>query len=166
MKINNKDWIKNNKIFVLVILAVILAAFISIFLEHIGENPFRKSLPLENPVRIYTSDTKNYCISNVSDTVLILDNNYRLIDTIQSGNEEDTFSHAAELTWNENGNIFVIDRNLIENGSFSEKERILKFSSDGKMESVLYEAKTLDENGKQFIGLKGLRVIDNAVCFS
>ncbi len=77
---NKNAWFKKNKIFVLITLTVILSAFISTFSEHIGENSFRENLPLENPVRLYTSDNKNYCISNSSETILILDCKYRLIN--------------------------------------------------------------------------------------
>lgn len=163
---NKKEWFQKNKVFVLIAAAVILAAFISIFSEYIGENPFRKNLTLENPVKLYTSNDVNYCISDSSDTILILDDQYRLKNSIHSGEEDDTFFHAESLTWDDNGDIFVHDKELTENGSFSVRERILQFSSDGKFKSVLYETETLDENDRQFACLDGLKVIDNAACFS
>ena len=163
---NRKEWWKKNQVFFLITLIVLLTAGISLNLDVIGKNPIEKEEVLYNPVQVYTGTEYQYYISDSSEKISVTDQKNRLVNTIDGGMEETSFSYADAIVSDKDGSIYILDKLYEEDGSTTYSERILKFSEDGKREAVLYETDTLNEDGEQVSFLDSLEIIHGTVYFT
>lgn len=163
---NRKEWWKKNQVFFLITLIVLLTAGISLNLDAIGKNPIEKEEILYNPVQVYTGTEYQYYISDSSEKISVTDQKNRLVNTIDGGMEETSFSYADAIVSDKDGSIYILDKLYEEDGSTTYSERILKFSEDGKREAVLYETDTLNEDGEQVSFLDSLEIIHGTVYFT
>lgn len=163
---NKEKWYKKNQVFLLISLAVILTAFISVFSDCIGKNPFVTEEYLDNPVQVYTEGDKRYFISESSAKISVTDENYRLQYVIEGDDGDTSFSYADAIVVDKDGYLYIHDKLFTDNGSYAYEERIMKFSPKGEREEILYDIETLDEDGRQDIYLDSLKIWNDTVYFT
>ncbi len=164
MKIRN--FLCNNKVFIIIVILVALTAFINGSLRYLGLNPFNDEFCLENPVQAAYTDNVNVYVSDSSFLIAVTDNGNKLLYTIAGNDGDSSFDHASAVTANAEGDIFVHDRSLVESGNAAYRERIIKFSNKGTSREVLYEVQTCNENEEQIIYLDGLQIINGELYFT
>lgn len=161
-----KNFYKKNSVFFIITAIVLFSAFVTEFSECIGSNPFSSELFLSNPVQAVFTQDNNYYLTDSSYTIVVTNGNNELIYTISGADPEKAFDYADALAAGSSGTFYVHDKSFTDDGSYSERERIIRFSDNGKIREVLYEAETLDENGIQVVFLDSPRIIDNTLYFS
>ena len=107
---NRKEWWKKNQVFFLITLIVLLTAGISLNLDVIGKNPIEKEEILYNPVQVYTGTEYQYYISDSSEKISVTDQKNRLVNTIDGGMEETSFSYADAIVSDKDGSIYILDK--------------------------------------------------------
>ncbi|MCM1382512.1 MAG: MFS transporter, partial [Muribaculaceae bacterium] len=120
---------------------------------------------LENPVQAVFSENNNYYLTDSSYKIIAANNKNELIYTVDGGNPDTSFDYADSFAA-DGGVLYVHDKSYTADGSYAYRERILKFTEDGKKREILYETETLDENGIQIIYLDSPRIIDGIFYFS
>lgn len=161
-----KNFCKKNSVFLIITVIVLISAFVTEFSECIGSNPFSSEFFLSNPVQAVFARDNNYYLTDSSYTIVVADSNNELINTISGADAEKTFDYADAIAADCSGTFYVHDKSFTDDGSCSERERIIKFSDNGKTREILYEAETLDEKGIQVVFLDSPRVIDDTLYFS
>ncbi len=156
---------KENSVFVVILLLVLLAAFISSNSSCLFNNPFEEEELLVNPVKLCTSNDSIVYISDSSNELLIADRQNRLLNKVESDGGEMYFDYADEIAIGSNGEIYIQDNILGENGVDVLNERILKFNSSGKREDVVYETNYSEENAESIV-IDSLKMIDGKIYFS
>ena len=58
------DFIKTNKIFILIALIVLMSSFVALNLQYIGKNPFNSQINLDNPVKVCEGKDSFYFINS------------------------------------------------------------------------------------------------------
>lgn len=164
--INFKEFYKKNSAFLIITVILLLSAFVNKFLECIGSNPFSSEFFLNNPVQAVFTYDNNYYLTDSSYTIAVTNGNNELINIISGANPEKTFDYADALAADCSGIFYVHDKSFTDDGSYSKRERIIRFSKGGNKREVLYETKTLNENGVQVIYIDSPKVINNALYFS
>lgn len=160
-----KNIIKSNSVFIIITVLVLLTAFVSAFSDSIGKNPFDSDFFLENPVQAVFSDTEKIYIIDSSYTIAAADKNNELEYLLYGGDPDNTFDYAdAAAVYN--GSLYVHDKSFTYDGTYSYRERIVKFSQKGKKREVLYETYTLNDEGEQVIHLDSPRIINGVLYFS
>lgn len=163
---NFKKFYEKNSVFLIITVIVLLSAFVTEFSECIGSDPFSSEFFLNNPVQAVFAYENNYYITDSSYTIVVTNDSNELIKRISGANPEKTFDYAAALAAGSSGTFYVHDKSFTDDGSYSEHERIIRFSDSGETREVLYEAETLDENGIQVVFLDSPRIIDDMLYFS
>lgn len=161
-----KNFYKNNSVFFIITAIVLFSAFVTEFSECIGNNPFSNEFLLSNPVQAVFAQNNNYYLTDSSYTIVVTNSDNELINTIGGADPERTFDYADAIAAGSSGTFYVHDKSYTDNGSCSERERIIKFSDNGKMREIIYESETLDENGIQVVFLDSPRIIDDTLYFS
>lgn len=69
------DFIKTNKIFILIALIVLMSSFVALNLQYIGKNPFNSQINLDNPVKVCEGKDSFYFISDSSKKISVTDKN-------------------------------------------------------------------------------------------
>ncbi len=126
------------------ILSVFLLSFLCIsnwtfFLE----SPFNDVFSFEYPSFISTDNNSNkYVIDRSKRRVFKLNNNKKVEFVLKGGiKDEKHFFYASELAVDDEENLYVLNMVYDKNGFFMEKEQILKYSSKGKYQSIVFEKK-------------------------
>lgn len=161
-----KAYLLENIIFWIIIVFVLLLAFVNEFMECIGDNPFASEYLLENPVQSIFADDYHYYVTNSSYMIAVTDNRNRLIYVIEGGNPGDTFDYADAIATGNDGTLYVHDKSYQNDGFYAYRERIIKFTDNGKKREILYEVQTTDENNKQIKYLDSPKIIDDKLYFS
>lgn len=152
-----KKWIKSNSVFLLVCAAILCMILLNVFGKYLGQNPFASSEPLFNPVQVCRGgDGRYYYITESSTRVSVTDQQQVLLYTIESGDAESSFETAMAAAADADGRVYIHDQT--DSGDTA-LERILRFSSRGKLEQVLYETEA------DTACLKGLCVWSDSVYF-
>lgn len=154
-----------NSVFIIILLLVLLATFISSNSSCLFNNPFEKEELLVNPVKLCTSNDNIVYISDSSNEILIADKQNRLLNKIESDGGEMYFDYADEIAIGTNGEIYIQDNILAENGVDILNERILKFNSSGKREKILYETNASGKNMESIV-IDSFKMIDGNIYFS
>ncbi|MGN0630904.1 MAG: hypothetical protein ACI4JN_06210, partial [Ruminococcus sp.] len=139
-----KDHFCKNIIFWIITILVLLAAFVNRFMGCIGENPFASKYLLENPVQAVFAEDYHYYVTDSSYTIAVTDSRNRLIYLMVGGDPENTFDYADAIAAGNDGTFYVHDKSYNEDGTFTYRERILKFTSNGIKREIIYEAQTSD----------------------
>ncbi len=161
-----KNFFQKNAVFLIITVIVLLSAFVTGFSECIGSNPFSNDFFLENPAQAVFSQNNNYYLTDSSYKIIAANNKNELIYTIDGGNPENSFDCADSLAAGEAGALYVHDKSYTNGGNYAYRERIIRFSDNGKKREILYEKETLDENGIQVIYLDSPRIINKIFYFS
>ena len=121
---------------------MMLAVFFVVFMHWIGE--VRNQSPLEDEYSfesvsevVLGKHGKTYVIEHGKKTLLVLDDEKKLIRKISGGSNNSDFFYAARVCDDAEGNIYVADMIFGNQGNRIEKERIIKITENKK--SVLYE---------------------------
>jgi predicted MFS family arabinose efflux permease len=158
--------IRANSAFVMITILVLLAAFICSFSDYIGENPFAGQYALNNPVQLATSEKGMVYVTDSSTTIVHADSKNRLDYVIYGGNFENTFDTTDSVAMC-GDDLYVIEDSYSYDGSYSDVQRVLRFTNKGKTRQILYTVDdTLDEDGTQVIYLDSPIVLDGEIYFS
>lgn len=161
-----KQNLQKNLVFILVLTAIVLMICLSIWGKYLGKNPFAAYEPLDNPVQVFLGgDGRYYYITQSSNQIMVTDRNHTLLYTIESGDAQSGFEAAACAAVDAKGTLYVLDKSSGQKDGGAPSERILRFSPGGKLEDVLFETKTLNEDGEKIAALSGLSVWEDAAYF-
>ena len=160
------DFIKTNKIFILIALIVLMSSFVALNLQYIGKNPFNPQINLDNPVKVCEGKDSFYFISDSSKKISVTDKKFRLKYEIEAGNSDNCFEYADDIAQDSDGNIYVYDRIYSASGSIVKEERIIKFAPEEKNGEILYQTKSIDKSGNAVLKIRGLCIQDGTVYFS
>lgn len=161
-----KSSFRKNSVFWIIIILICLMAFIYEFSGCIGENPFASAYVLENPSQAVFSSENGYYLTDSSYTIAVTDENNNFLYSIEGGDPENSFDYADAMAAGEGGILYVQDESYNDSGSFVYRNRILRFTENGRKREVLYEAETADEEGVQILHLDCLKIIDQVLYFS
>ncbi len=158
--------VRDNLIFVLITITVVLVAFISKNIESGKENPFADSYYLENPVKVATSKDFNIYLLDSSYTLALTNADNELVKLIYGGDFENTFDYAYNIVIGNDGSFYVHDMSFGEDGSTMVSERIIKFSQDGGDREVVFEVDYTAENVDDTAFTDYMTVIDGVLYFA
>ena len=161
-----KESFLQNIIFWIITVLIVLAAFTNRYYSCIGDDPFSSGYMLANPVQAVFSDQYHYYLTDASYTITAANENDELVYEIQGRDPENTFDYADAIAAGSGGILYVHDKSYNEDGISAYRERILKFTNNGRSREVLYEAETSDADGIQIMYLDSPRVIDGTLYFS
>lgn len=150
----------SNIVFWLIAATVLLMAFISIFSDCLGKNPFAGREQLETPVQVYAGQSAYYHITQSSGEIDVTDREHRLRYAIYGSDEENNFVSAAAVAEGPDGALYVLD--VTDSGA----QRILQFSSHGTRTAIVYEMEPPEDAAGRPGGLGGLRAIDGSIWFA
>ncbi|HPS85166.1 MAG TPA: adenylate/guanylate cyclase domain-containing protein [Spirochaetota bacterium] len=155
---------KSYILFALLVLAIILAGIFSYkFSAQLFSNPFNRVLLYENPSYAVTDhEGNNYVIDRSMRRIVKIDGKGNLSWIIEGGSRDTgSFFYAYEIAVDENGKLYVLNGVLDSEGFFMLREEIIRYSSGGKFEEVIYsksygpdERKTNLVQRGQFTGLR------------
>ena len=94
-----------NSVFWLILAVVLLMAFISIFSDCLGKNPFSGQEAMESPVQVYSGSSAYYYITKASGEIYVTDEKYRLQYAINGQDEENSFASAAAVAEGPDGSL-------------------------------------------------------------
>lgn len=154
-----KQWLKSNLVFALVLLAVVLMVCLNVWGKYLGKSPLADQEALKNPVQVCLGgDGRYYYVTESSERILVADGAHTLLYKIDGGEAETGFETVSAVAVVPDGTIYVLDT---VDGKDGPEERVLKFSSGGRFEEVLFSSLELDEEGS----LSGLSAWGDTVCF-
>lgn len=149
-----------NSVFWLILAVVLLMAFISIFSDCLGKNPFSGQEEMESPAQVFVGRSAYYYITQASGEIDVTDMEHRLQFVIHGQDEENSFASAAAVAEGSDGSLFVHD--TMSSGT----QRILQFSPRGTRTAVLYEMEPPEDAESRPGGLGGLRAVGDSVWFA
>lgn len=161
-----KRFLHDNGIFIGLVAAAILTAVIFNLEEYIGSNPFAKELRIDAPVQAALAEDARYYVTDSSYTIYVTDadNTYRR--KICGGNPENSFDHVSEICAYSDGEFYVLDKSLQEDGVTAQTERIIRFTDYGRHREVIYEQETASEAGVQVVKLSNPVLFNETLCFA
>ncbi|MBQ3426170.1 MAG: MFS transporter [Clostridia bacterium] len=157
--------IKNNYVFVLVAVCVLLTAFVGAFPDCIGENPFISERVLQTPTQSIFSDKFNYFVTDASQNITVTDKDNRFLYNIKGNNAKTTFDSIDSIDA-AGDTVYVIEKEMGQTVDLAERMRVLRFTDSGRHREVLYDIDTMTSDGEQVIYLDGLRIIDGTAYFN
>ena len=156
---------KNNLVFILIAVCVLLTAFIGSFPDCIGENPFAGERALQTPTQSVFGDKFNYFVTNASKNIAVTDKENRFLYNIKGDNAENTFDAVDSIDAIGDA-VYVIEKEMALTVDLAERMRVMRFSNSGRKREVLYDIDTMNSDGEQIKYLDGLRIIDGTVYFN
>ena len=157
--------IKNNLVFILIAVCVLLTAFIGSFSDCIGENPFAGERALQTPTQSVFGDKFNYFVTNASQNIAVTDKDNRFLYNIKGDDPENTFDAIDSIDAIGDA-VYVIEKEMALTVDLAERMRVMRFSNSGRQREVLYDIDTMNSDGEQIKYLDGLRIIDGTVYFN
>ncbi len=125
--------------FVFVFLALSLLCFGSLVLSQI--NLFSKGLPF-NEISVATKDVKDnvYIIDTFNTRLMKVNENGNLVYSLRGNSRSrDGFFFAMDLEPDLDGNVYLIAREIAEEGDYACSERIQKFNKKGEYVKTIFE---------------------------
>ena len=127
-----------------------------------GKGVFSTSVELIDPLNYYAKNNNTYIINNSGLEIMVLeDRKYQY--SLTGGCIEDGFYYARDVKVDQNGNIYVLDKQLNENGKSVDAERIIQYDAEGNFIGILYSHP--HEDGKSVLQIYNLMVEDGEVSF-
>lgn len=123
-----------------IIITLILTISIIIQFNIFKTNPFRREMPLENPlISAMDKDNNIYVIDQSMKRIVKMDTAGNVLFTLSGGQRDTgTFYYALELATDDNNYLYVLSDVLDGNGQYVEREDILRYSPDGTYDSTIY----------------------------
>lgn len=123
---------------------------------------------LNSPSGIFVGNgNRIFVIDRAKKSILILDNEFRLINIIKGSKEKKSFYYASLVTEDNEGNIYIADTIYSGSGTKISKERILKYDEKGRFKEIIYEIKYDEEKAPlQYGNILSLDIFDNKVIFT
>ena len=157
--------IKNNFVFILIAVCVLLTAFIGMFPDCIGENPFIGERALQTPTQSIFGDKFNYFVTDASQNIAVTDKDNRFLYNIKGNNAENTFDTIDSIDATGDA-VYVIEKEMALTVDLAERMRVMRFTDSGRRRDVIYDIDTMNSDGEQVKYLDGLRIIDGTVYFN
>lgn len=149
--------IKENMVFVMLIVAVLLGLFVLQNDDYIMSNPLQTSFNIDMPIGCCVSDNGNRIIIDKSGSnILVTNSDMKLLYNIPANSKENGYYEAVKVETDKDNNIYVLDK--IVEGSTS-TGRIVKYTDKGKFDQVVYT--TVEE--EDAVSLLGLNIYDDSL---
>ena len=155
----------NNSVFILIAVCVLLTAFVGIFPDCIGEDPFIGERVLQTPTQSIFGDKFNYFVTDASQNIAVTDKDNRFLYNIKGNNAENTFDSIDSIDAAGDA-IYIIEKEMAITVDLAERMRVIRFTNSGRHREVLYDVDTMNSDGEQIIYLDGLRIIDGTAYFN
>lgn len=158
---------KKYRLALCVLLAVICGAAGLYGLEALQMDPRSSTVYIGDPTAfLYGQDGRKYVIAGGSTSILVLNAADEYVSTIPGGRQTQGFYYAQTLASDDQGNLYIHDRLISDNGKDVATERIAVYDSSGAFVDYLYEQPhDLDTNGENRNRIQGMAWLDGALCF-
>lgn len=124
---------KQINVIVSIILGIFLICFLYFNAETIYQSPFMSQYIFESVSEVVEGSNGNtYIIDNGKKSVVILDDDRRMIRILNGGTEKADFFYANKVCGDFEGNLYIADTISGEQGNRIQKERIIKISEKKK----------------------------------
>lgn len=124
---------KYARIGLFVVITVIMLFFLYRNREVGEQSPFASSYEFDAISQVALgSNEYTYVIDNGKKTVLVLDEDRKLIQKIVGGSEKTEFFYAEKVCGDASGNVYIADTISGKEGNRIEKERIIKITPNGE----------------------------------
>ncbi|MBE6612701.1 MAG: MFS transporter [Ruminococcaceae bacterium] len=144
------------------ILLLVLIAVLYFNFGALGTGIFSPSVELTDPLNYYEKNGISCIINNSGLEIMVLeDGEYQY--SIDGGCIDDGFYFARDVKLDAEGNIYVLDKQLNENGKDVDAERIIRYDADGNFSAILYSCAHPD--GSSVLQLYNLTVTEESVHF-
>jgi DHA1 family putative efflux transporter-like MFS transporter len=151
----------------IIFLAVIVVLSVSLFVfrDMITLHPLTEEHELSYPSYVSGNSDRIAIIEDSEKSVVVMHPDGKLIYKLNAGKGKKSFSTVSFLAMDEHNNLYVLDVDI--NGLFKEnRERVLKFSPEGKFLEILYEYSYTNHNFAITLGrLNGLTYFEGNVYF-
>lgn len=130
--------------------SVILFGISYFYAKDLFRNPFDRTLTFENPsYSVQDNSGSSYVIDRSMRRIVKVDAQGRVVYTIDGGSRsEKKFFYAYEIAVDGEGNLYLLNGVLDDEGFFMQREEILRYGPTGSFESVIY-SKTYDDSEKK-----------------
>ena len=153
-----KIFLKKHGLAVCVILALLSSLMLVTNTQVIQKGLLADAVVINDPTYcMFDQDGRQYIVAEGSTEILVLDPEGRYLFSIQGGKRSGGFYYAQSIVSGPDGNLYVHDRLINENGKDITSERIAIFDHSGRFQTYLYEenhtAELQGENRNQLYGL-------------
>ncbi|MBQ3076234.1 MAG: MFS transporter [Clostridia bacterium] len=153
---------KTRQLTVASVLLLLGLLFVFFNLDVFGTDVLSAHVELSDPLNYYQNGERSYVIDSTGLEIMVLENGKYLF-ALEGGLTEDGFYYARDIKTDEQGNLYILDKQLNDNGKSIDAERILRFEPDGSFAEVVY---TLPhEDGSSVLQLYNLEVTEEAIRF-
>lgn len=114
---------------------------------------------------LYGQDGQKYVIANGNTSILVLNGSDTYVRSIPGGKKSQGFYYAQTLAADAEGNLYIHDRLLADNGKDIASERIAVYDRAGNFVDYLYEEPHGDTNGENRTRIQGLTWQEDALWF-
>ncbi len=152
-----------DKFIVCAVLLLILSGTVIYFnFDVFNSNTFSSVTELNDPLNYYRKNNTSYVINNTGFEIMVFsDNKYQY--SIHGGCTDDGFYSARDIKADDDGNIYVLDKLVNENGKNVDAERIIKYDPNGNFADIVFSKPHSD--GSSVLTLYNLSVADDSVSF-
>lgn len=158
-------WKKHRLLFLgllaLVCLLVLVAGW-----SALQADPRTDSVYISDPTAVlFGPDGKKYIIAEGSTSILVLNEEDQYLRTLSGGQQSQGFYYAQSLAADEEGNLYISDKILGENGKDIQSERIAVYDKNGGFVDYLYELPRESTQGDNRVRIQDLRWRDGKLWF-
>lgn len=162
-----KAFLKQHRLALCLLLAGICVVTTLSGLGALRMDPRSKTVHIGDPTAlVYGEDGSKYVIANGSTSILVLNSADEYVRTVPGGKQAQGFYYAQELAADGDGNLYIHDRLLEENGKNVAAERIAVYDSKGMfVEYLLEQPHDIDTNGENRNRIYGMSWKDGALFY-
>ena len=132
-------WKKYRLVICVLLAAICVAAALSGW-GALTMDPRTETVYIGDPTAVvYGQDEQKYVIAGGSTSILVLDANDCYVRSISGGKQTQGFYYAQTLATDSEGNLYIHDRLLADNGKDVATERIAVYDPSGAFLDYLYE---------------------------
>ena len=129
-------------------------------------DPRTDSVYISDPTAVlFGPDGKKYIIAEGSTSILVLNEEDQYLRTLSGGQQSQGFYYAQSLAADEEGNLYISDKILGENGKDIQSERIAVYDKNGGFVDYLYELPRESTQGDNRVRIQDLRWRDGKLWF-
>ncbi len=160
-----KSFLKRHGLAVGVILALLSALVLGTNVNALKKGMLTDTIVINDPTYcMFAQDGRQYIVAEGATEILVLSDEGEYLFSIQGGKRSNGFYYAQSIVADEDGNLYVHDRLLNENGKDIDSERIVVFNHAGRFQEYLFEEPhDTDTQGENRNQLYALTYLDGAL---
>lgn len=160
-----KNFLKRHRVTLCAALALLCAAVLALNVQVLGKGALETQVAINDPTYcLFAGNGRQYIVAEGATEILVLDDGEYLF-SIEGGRRTGGFYYAQSIAADEEGNLYVHDRLLNENGKNIDSERIAVFSPSGRFQEYLFEElhSDLDTQGENRNRLYSLMYLNSGL---